>query len=106
MSDWLIEDWLASACADADRRGLPGLKPLLSALADATRALRAVDWYEALSATPPAWPSATRGLPALPALPALSAVEGKTPGYEEEPDADRQAQQPRDDAHPGDGEPR
>ena len=100
MSDWLIEDWLASACADADRRGLPGLKPLLSALADATRALRAVDWYEALSATPSAWPSATRGLPAL------SAVEGKTPGYEEEPDADRQAQQPRDDAHPGDGEPR
>jgi hypothetical protein len=45
-----IEDWLASACADADRRGLPGLKPLLSALADATRALRAVDWYEPLSA--------------------------------------------------------
>ena len=92
MSDWLIEDWLASACADADRRGLPGLKPLLSALADATRALRAVDWYEALSATPPAWPSATRGLPALPALSAVegSAVEGKTPG---------------DESHPGDGEP-
>jgi len=107
MSDWLIEDWLASACADADRRGLPALKPLLSALADATRALRAVDWYEALSATPSAWPSATRGL--------------KTPGYEEEPDADREAQQPRDEAtpdadrrpqqpgdeaHPGDGAPR
>jgi hypothetical protein len=47
-----IDDWLASACADADRRGLPGLKPLLSALADATRALRAVDWYE-LSAQQP-----------------------------------------------------
>ena len=45
-----IEDWLASACADAGRRGLPGLKPLLSTLADATRALRAVDWYEPLSA--------------------------------------------------------
>ena len=107
MSDRLLEDWLASACADADRRDLPGLKPLLSALADATRALRAVDWYEALSATPSAWPSATRGL--------------KTPGYEEEPDADREAQQPRDEAtpdadrrpqqpgdeaHPGDGAPR
>jgi len=50
MSDRLLEHWLASACADADRRGLPGLKPLLSALADATRALRAVDWYEELSA--------------------------------------------------------
>ena len=72
-----IEDWLASACADADRRGLPGLKPLLSALADATRALRAVDWDEARSATPPAWPSATRP-----------------------------RQQPRDETHPGDGAPR
>jgi hypothetical protein len=95
MSDRLIEDWLASACDDADRRGLPGLKPLLSALADATRALRAVDWYAALSATPPAWPSATRGLPALPALPALSAVEGSAV----------EGKAPGDEAHPGDGEP-
>jgi hypothetical protein len=39
-----IEDWLAGACADADRRGLADLKPLLASLADATRALRAIDW--------------------------------------------------------------
>jgi len=41
-----IEEWLASACADADRRGLPDLKPLLAALADATRAMRAAGWDE------------------------------------------------------------
>jgi hypothetical protein len=39
-----IEDWLANACADADRRGLPDLKPLLASLADATRALRNGGW--------------------------------------------------------------
>jgi hypothetical protein len=39
-----IEDWLASACADADRRGLADLKPLLESLADATKALRGADW--------------------------------------------------------------
>ena len=37
------EDWLAWASADADRRGLPELKPLLAALGNATRALRAAD---------------------------------------------------------------
>lgn len=36
-----IEAWLAAAQADADRRGLPDLKPLLASLAAATRALRA-----------------------------------------------------------------
>ncbi|MGE5198143.1 MAG: hypothetical protein ACM3H9_00790 [Rhodospirillaceae bacterium] len=39
-----IEDWLAGACADAERRGLADLKPLLAALAEATSALRAIDW--------------------------------------------------------------
>ena len=36
-----IEEWLKAAIADAERRGLPELKPLLEALAQATRALRA-----------------------------------------------------------------
>ena len=40
------EDWLAWAGADADRRGLPELKPLLAALAGAMRALRAADWNQ------------------------------------------------------------
>jgi hypothetical protein len=42
-----IEDWLAGACADADRRGLADLKPLLESLADATRALRTAGWVDA-----------------------------------------------------------
>jgi hypothetical protein len=40
------DDWLAWAGADADRRGLPELKPLLAALAGAQRTLRAADWNE------------------------------------------------------------
>ena len=35
-----IEAWLQSALADAERRGLPGLTPLLTNLARATEALR------------------------------------------------------------------
>ena len=31
-----IDDWLKAAIADAERRGLPELKPLLEALAQAT----------------------------------------------------------------------
>ena len=42
-----IGDWLEAACADADRRGLPELKPLLASLAEATRALRSADWGKA-----------------------------------------------------------
>ena len=38
-----IEDWLKSACDDAERRGLPELKPLLEALARSTAALREAD---------------------------------------------------------------
>ena len=35
-----IDDWLKAAIADAERRGLPELKPLLESLAEATRILR------------------------------------------------------------------
>ena len=35
-----ITDWLRAACADADARGLPDLKPLLETLARATARLR------------------------------------------------------------------
>ena len=38
-----IDDWLRAACADADRRGLPELKPLLEALARSTASLRDAD---------------------------------------------------------------
>jgi hypothetical protein len=39
-----IEDWLAHAVRDAERRGLPELRPLLEGLACATAALRRADW--------------------------------------------------------------
>ena len=38
-----VNAWLESACDDADRRGLPELKPLLEALARSTRVLRDAD---------------------------------------------------------------
>jgi hypothetical protein len=38
-----IDAWAAAAIADAERRGLPDLRPLIEALAQATRALRAAD---------------------------------------------------------------
>jgi hypothetical protein len=41
-----IDQWLQSALADADRRGLPALKPILEALAKATKALRAADFND------------------------------------------------------------
>jgi hypothetical protein len=41
-----IARWLAAAEADAERRGLPELKPLLQGLAASTTALRAADWND------------------------------------------------------------
>ena len=38
-----VDDWLKAACQDAERRGLPELKPLLENLARATVALREAD---------------------------------------------------------------
>lgn len=48
--------WLASAIADAERRGLPDLRPLLEGLATSTEALRRADWNDRADgvATPPA----------------------------------------------------
>ena len=39
-----IDAWLKAAIADAERRGLPDLKPLLEGLAQATRLLRSGDF--------------------------------------------------------------
>jgi hypothetical protein len=41
-----VEAWLQSAIDDAARRGLPELKALLEALAQATRTLRAADFTD------------------------------------------------------------
>ena len=39
-----IKMWLEIAIQDAERRGLPELKPLLEGLAKATSALRTAEW--------------------------------------------------------------
>jgi hypothetical protein len=39
-----IKTWLDHAVQDAERRGLPTLRPLLEALARSTSALRSADW--------------------------------------------------------------
>jgi hypothetical protein len=38
-----VEEWLLAACADADKRRLPELKPLLETLARSTIRLRRAD---------------------------------------------------------------
>ena len=41
-----IAEWLERAKADAVRRGLPDLVPVLEGLATSTTALRAADWND------------------------------------------------------------
>jgi hypothetical protein len=48
-----IEDWLEAALADADRKRLPDLKPLLRGLAESTRRLRSADWNDDASGRRP-----------------------------------------------------
>lgn len=55
-----IDNWLAAAVADAERRGLPELKPLLETLARSTRALRDADDAQRRPDEPPS-PSETGG---------------------------------------------
>jgi hypothetical protein len=38
-----VQSWLEAACADADRRGMPEIKPLLESLARAMQSLRDAD---------------------------------------------------------------
>ena len=41
-----MHEWLAAATADAEKRGLPELIPMLEGLAQATERLRAADWND------------------------------------------------------------
>ena len=41
-----VDRWLRAAVEDAERRGLPELRPLLEGLAQSTMALRAADWND------------------------------------------------------------
>jgi hypothetical protein len=47
-----IADWLAVAKADAAKRGLPELIPMLEGLAKATEQLRKADWNDDPSTAP------------------------------------------------------
>jgi len=47
-----VERWLRASIEDAERRGLPELKPLLEGLAQATVALRAADWNDTVPEPP------------------------------------------------------
>ena len=56
-----IKTWLETTAQDAERRNLPGLRPLLEALARSTSALRSADWnFDATGEplrTPPCLPA-------------------------------------------------
>lgn len=47
-----VKTWLEIASQDAERRNLPGLRPLLEALARSTSALRSADWNADASGEP------------------------------------------------------
>lgn len=52
-----IEHWLASVCADVERRNLPDLKRLLTSLSQAMQVVRDADWNDEADGGSP------RGLP-------------------------------------------
>jgi hypothetical protein len=47
MTQFSIDSWKAWAIADAERRALNGLAPILEALAASTTRLRATSWRKA-----------------------------------------------------------
>jgi len=49
-----VADWLAEAKADAQKRGLPELIPMLEGLAQASERLRKADWNDNPSTSPSA----------------------------------------------------
>jgi len=56
-----VANWLPRACADAEARELPQLKPLLETLARSTQALRDADVEFGHPAAPPSEPADTDG---------------------------------------------
>jgi predicted O-methyltransferase YrrM len=54
VKDMTIAEWLAAAKADADKRGLQALVPMLDGLAQATERLRKADWNDDPSTSPSA----------------------------------------------------
>ena len=64
-----VARWLAAAVADAERRGMPELKPLLQGLAAATTALRAAEWNERADVDGPAAVEAVPSASSVPSVP-------------------------------------
>lgn len=58
-----INAWLENAITDAERRGLPELRPLLEALAHSTSALRNAGWNSDPTGEP-ATPRVSASVPA------------------------------------------
>jgi hypothetical protein len=52
------EDWRESARADAEKRGLPDLRPMLDALARTAAVLREADWNDDASGSAESAPEA------------------------------------------------
>ncbi len=78
-----VDRWLTAACADADHRDLPELKPLLSALAGAMTALRREDWNEdAAGAAPPEAVSPGLQDPDAGPRPPMRDAKGEGPGLQ------------------------
>jgi len=59
-----VKAWLEMAIHDAERRGLPELRPLLEALAKATSALRTAEWNADATGEFTSDPESGSGLPA------------------------------------------
>ena len=53
MTSTSVDTWKAWAIADADRRGLHALQPILEALAASTARLRATAWQPAADSPQP-----------------------------------------------------
>ena len=70
----LVEAWLQAAIADAEKRGLPELKPLLEGLAQSTRQLRAADWNDHVPEGGQAEGGQAEGRPALSERPSIDAA--------------------------------
>jgi hypothetical protein len=56
-----VDEWLAAAREDAERRGLADLAPLLESLAESTRALRRAGWERLAPGPEPPGVAATPG---------------------------------------------
>jgi hypothetical protein len=56
MTSTSLESWKAWAIADAERRGLHGLKPILEGLSASTARLRATTWQQAADSPQPLHP--------------------------------------------------